>query len=206
MLKIWGRLSSINVQKVVWCAEELGCEFERIDAGGAFGGVDTPSFHRLNPNRKVPVIEDGDFVLWESNAIVRYLCARHPQAGLAPASLAARADCDRWMDWQATELTPVMRDAFMQLIRMAPHERQQALIDDSIRRTETMMTIVEAALEGRQFIGGDRFTVADIPLACAAHRWYGLPIERIARPNIGDWLTRVSRRPAAKQVLVLPLT
>lgn len=205
MLKIWGRMSSINVQKVVWCVGELGCEFERIDAGGAFGVVDTPAFHRLNPNHKVPVIDDEGFVLWESNAIVRYLCAKHPETGLYPGPLAARADCDRWMDWQATEFAPAMRDAFIQLVRTAPQERQAALADESIQCTEPMLAILDAALNGKQFIGGDRFTMADIPLACTAHRWNGLPIERIARPHVDNWLDRVSRRAAARQVLVLPL-
>ena len=205
MLKIWGRLSSINVQKVVWCARDLGCEFERTDAGGTFGVVDTAAFHRLNPNRKVPVIEDDGFVLWESNAIVRYLCAKHSDAGLAPASLAERADCDRWMDWQATELTPALRDAFMQLVRTPPGERQPALLDASIRQTEPLVAILDATLAGRPFIAGDRFTMADIPLGCAIHRWYGMPVERIARPNVSGWLDRVRQRAGAREVLVLPL-
>ena len=205
MLKIWGRLSSINVQKVVWCARDLGCEFERIDAGGAFGVVDTPDFHRLNPNHKVPVIEDDGLVLWESNAIVRYLCAKHPDAGLSPASLAERADCDRWMDWQATELTPALRDAFIQLVRTPPAQRQSALVDASIRQTEPLVAILDAALAGHRFIAGDRFTMADIPLGCAIHRWYGMPVERIARPNVSGWLDRVRQRPGAREVLALPL-
>jgi glutathione S-transferase len=206
MLKIWGRLSSINVQKVVWCATDLGCEFERVDAGGSFGVVDTPDFHRLNPNRKVPVIDDDGFVLWESNAIVRYLSAKHPGGGLSPASLTERADCDRWMDWQATELTPALRDAFLQLLRTAPAQRQQALIERSVALTEPMAAILDAALQGRRFICGDRFTMADIPLACAMHRWFGMPVERVARPNVSGWLERVKERPGARQVLVLPLT
>lgn len=206
MLKIWGRLSSINVQKVVWCAKELGCDFERIDAGGTFGVVDTPAYRGLNPNRKVPVIEDDGFVLWESNAIVRYLCAKHPAGGLYPDSLTARADCDRWMDWQAIELTPPLRDAFMQLVRTAPQDRHQGLVEESLRRTEPMLAILDTALDGRQFIGGDRFTMADIPLACVVHRWYGLPIERVDRRNVSNWFKRVSARTGAQGVLVLPLS
>ena len=205
MLKIWGRLSSINVQKVVWCARAVGCGFERIDAGGPFGVVDTPDFHRLNPNRKVPVIDDGGFVLWESNAIVRYLCAKHADAGLYPQSLAERADCDRWLDWQATELTPALRDAFLQLVRTSPANRQHALVEHSIRQTEPMVAILDAALEGREFIGGDRFTMADIPLACAMHRWYGLPVDRVAHANVSRWLNRVVEQPGAREVLILPL-
>jgi glutathione S-transferase len=206
MLKIWGRLSSINVQKVVWCARDLGCEYERIEAGGAFGVVDTPAFQRLNPNRKVPVIEDDGFVLWESNAIVRYLCARHPESGLMPDSLTARADCDRWMDWQATEFTPVMRDAFMQLVRTPPGGRDEALLEASIRQTEPMLAILDDALAARSFIAGDKFTMADIPVACAAHRWTNLPIERIQRPNVDKWLQRASNRAGALEVLTLPIT
>ena len=205
MLRIWGRISSINVQKVVWCASELGCDFERLDAGGAHGVVDTPAFGRLNPNRKVPVIEDDGFVLWESNAIVRYLCARYPQGGLLPDSLALRAECDRWMDWQATEFSPMLRDAFLQLVRTSPQARQAALVEQSVRRTEPLLAILDEALVGRDFLAGDSFTMADIPVACTVHRWLGLPIDRIPRPNVDKWFKTVRNRPAARQVLTLPL-
>ena len=122
-----------------------------------------------------------------------------------PASLAARAECDRWMDWQATELTPALRDAFIQLVRTPPAQRQSALVDASIRQTEPLVAILDAALAGRRFIAGDRFTMADIPLGCAIHRWYGMPVERIARPNVSGWLDRVRQRPGAREVLALPL-
>ena len=208
MLRIWGRISSINVQKVVWCAGELGCEFERIDAGGAFGVVDTPAYGRLNPNRKVPVIEDDGFVLWESNAIVRYLCARYggvPGGGLMPASLTARAECDRWMDWQATEFSPMLRDAFLQLIRTPPEQRQPAVIEESVRRCEPLLAILDEALADRAFLVGDGFTMADIPIGCTVHRWLALPIERIARPNVDPWFERRRNRAAAQAILALPL-
>jgi glutathione S-transferase len=205
MLKIWGRISSINVQKVVWCAAELGREFERVDAGGDFGLVDTPAFDRLNPNRKVPVIEDDGFVLWESNAIVRYLCAKYPVAGLRPASLTARADCDRWMDWQATEFSPALRDAFLQLIRTPADQRQMSLVEESMRRTEPLLAVLDRALAGRRFLGGDSFTMADIPVACTVHRWLGLPITRIPRPYVDKWFESVRNRSTARQVLALPL-
>jgi glutathione S-transferase len=205
MLRIWGRISSINVQKVVWCALELGCEFERIDAAGEFGVVDTAEYGRLNPNRKVPVIEDEGFVLWESNAIVRYLCAKHGDKELMPASLTARADCDRWMDWQATEFSTGLRDAFWQLIRVPEPARQLALVEESIRRSEAMVAILDDALADRDYLVGDSFTMADIPAGCTVHRWLGLPIERIPRPNVDKWYERIMNRPAARQVLTLPL-
>ena len=109
MLKIWGRISSINVQKVVWCARECGVAFDRIDAGGSFGVVNTPEYRAINPNAKVPTIDDDGFVLWESNAIVRYLAARYAPGSLCPGGLAERADADRWMDWAAVEHTRSVR-------------------------------------------------------------------------------------------------
>lgn len=206
MLKIWGRISSINVQKVVWCATDLGLAFERVDAGGQFGIVDTPAYGQLNPNRRVPVIEDDGFVLWESNTIVRYLSAKHPEGGLCPATLQARADCERWMDWASVELIAAMRDAFLQLIRVEPAKRQQAVIDASSRQTEALFGILDAALAGRDYICGERFTMADIPLACAAHRWRLLPVERAARPNVERWLERAAQRPGAREIMSLKLT
>ena len=112
MLHIWGRISSINVKKVVWTAQELGLEFQRTDAGGLFGLVKTPEYLRLNPNSTVPVIEDDDFTLWESNVIVRYLCAKHASGQLYPTELRQRFDAERWMEWQQTTLNPASRAGF----------------------------------------------------------------------------------------------
>ena len=112
MLKIWGRMSSINVKKVVWTAQELGLDFQRTEAGGLFGVVKTPAYRQMNPNSLVPLIEDDDYVLWESNVIVRYLCAKHTYAQMYPHDLRNRFDAERWMDWQQTTLNPVSRPGF----------------------------------------------------------------------------------------------
>ena len=205
-LRIWGRLSSINVQKVVWTARELGLPFERIDAGGAFGGNRTPEYLRMNPNGKIPVIDDDGFVLWESNAIVRYLAAKHGAGTLWPADLHQRADADRWMDWQATELTPAMRDAFMQLIRTPAGQRAQPPIDVSNAATEPLMALLDAHLAGRDFLGGERFTVGDIAVGTVVHRWFGLPQPHAPRPNVERWYRRLVTRPAVAGVLTLPIT
>ena len=119
MLKIWGRISSINVQKVVWCARECGIAFDRIDAGGTFGLVNTAQYRAMNPNAKVPTIDDQGFVLWESNAIVRYLAARYAPGSLCPDGLAERADADRWMDWAAVELEDYGVERFFGSFQMA---------------------------------------------------------------------------------------
>jgi glutathione S-transferase len=206
MMKIWGRLSSVNVQKVVWAARELGLAFERIDAGGQFGIVRTPAYLAKNPNGQIPLLEDGEFVLWESNAIVRYLAAKHGLGTLCPQSLEARADADRWMDWQTTALTPAMGPAFMQLIRTAADQRNAALIDESAAKTEALLAILDAQLQDRSFVCGAQFTMADIALGCAVHRWYGLPLKHNPRPQIERWYAALMARPATDGVLTLPLT
>lgn len=206
MLKIWGRMSSVNVQKVVACANELGLRYERIDAGGKFGIVDTPEYGKLNPNRLVPTIDDDGFVLWESNAIVRYLARKHGSGTLWPADLRTNADADRWMDWQASAANPALFGAFWNLVRCEPDKRDQAAIDASIAKSESMMAILDAALAGRTFVTGETFTMGDIPIACTAHRWFGLPCERTPRPNVERWLARMRARPAFEGVLTLPIT
>ncbi len=205
MLKIWGRISSINVQKVVVCANELGLAYERLEAGGKFGVVGTPEFQRLNPNAKIPVIEDGEFVLWESNAIVRYLARAHGAGTFWPKDPRVAADADRWMDWQATMINPALGAAFWQLIRVEPEQRDRAAIAASLAATEPLMAILDAHLAGRRWMTGDDYTMGDIPLACTAHRWFGLPCDREPRPNVAAWLDRIRARPAYSGVLTLPI-
>ena len=200
MLTIWGRLSSVNVQKVVWCADELGIEYTRIDAGGKFGGNDTPEYLAMNPNGLVPVIDDDGFVLYESNAIVRYLAGKAGATALWPEEARARADVDRWMEWQSAGYTPAMGPAFMQLVRTAPEKRDVGAIEASRAKTEKHSAILDAHLAERRYLAGDRFTVADIVVACAAHRWLHLPIERTVRPNLQRWYDECAARPASRQV------
>src|SRR5580700_816468 len=166
-LKIWGRLTSINVQKAMLCVEELDLPHERIDAGLAFGIVDTPEFRAKNPNGLVPVMEDDDFVLWESNAIVRYLAAKHAPGSLWPTDLRQRADADRWMDWQTTTFQPAMGPAFMHLVRLPPEKRDPSVVEPSRQMTEECVAIMESVLAKKRFIAGDGITVGDIALGPA---------------------------------------
>ena len=206
MLKIWGRISSVNVQKVVWAADELGLAYERIEAGGTYGKTTTPEYLAMNPNSLVPVIEDDGFVLWESNAIVRYLAGKHARGTLWPNDDRKRADADRWMDWQATTYTPAMWSAFWQLVRTPPDQRDAKVVEASLAKTEKAAEILEAALAGRQFITGDAFTMGDIPIGCATHRWLNMPVWRVARPNIERWYAALKARPGGAKVLATPLT
>lgn len=205
-LRIWGRLNSINVQKVVWACAELRLPFDRTDAGGAFGIVATPEYKAMNPNSVVPVIDDDGFVLWESNAITRYLAAKHGAGTLWPADLQVRADADRWMDWQTTEYSPAMRFAFWQLVRTAREKQDAAVVEESRAKSEAATAILDAALAGRKFIAGEQFTMGDISLGVAAHRWLNLPIAREPRPALEAWYARLMARPAAAAVLVSPIS
>ena len=205
MLKVWGRISSINVQKVVWCADELGLAYERVDAGGKFGGNKTPEYLAMNPNGLVPVIEEDGFVLYESNAIVRYLAARDSPGKLWPDDLRKRADADRWMEWQSTSFTPAMRDIFWQLVRTPEAERNLALVEKSRAETERMAAIVDAHLAKHRFMTDHGFTTADIVIGCAAHRWLNMPVKREPRPNLERWYGEVRSRPGARQVVSQPI-
>ena len=206
MLKIWGRLSSINVKKVVWTAQELGLDFQRTEAGGLFGVVKTPEYMQMNPNSLVPVIEDDDYVLWESNVIVRYLCARYSSGQMYPIELHERFDAERWMDWQQTTLNPVSRPGFWQLVRTPAEKRNPAVIAESNAAVEALMFTLDMHLAHREFMVGNRFTVADIPLACEVHRWFGLPQPRQSRPHLERWYDSLRARQASKGVLDLALS
>lgn len=206
MLKIWGRISSINVRKVVFAAQLLRVPFQRIDAGASFGITKTPEYLAHNPNALVPMLEDGDFFLWESNVVVRYLCAQHPEQGLYPQDLRQRFDAERWMDWQQTTLNGAGRAAFIQLIRTPADKRNPQAIAASVAATEPLLALLDAQLARQPFMAGDRLTMADIPLACEMHRWWGLPLEHPAHPHLRRWYDGLCRLPAARGALDVPLS
>jgi len=206
MLRIWGRISSINVRKVVLCAQWLGLPFERVDAGHGFGIVDTPGYKAMNPNALVPTVEDGELRLWESNVIVRYLCARHAAGSLYPLPLEQRFDAERWMDWQQTTLNPAGRDAFLHLVRFAPGQRKPELAERSVAATEPLLRLLDAHLAQRPFVAGASFTMADIPIACEIHRWRGIPVPQLGLPHLDRWYDTIRTAPAARGVLDIALT
>jgi glutathione S-transferase len=206
VLKIWGRISSINVRKVVLAAQWLGVPFERIDAGHEFGIVKTPDYVAMNPNSLVPTIEDDGLRLWESNVIVRYLCAKHSMGGLYPATLDRRFDAERWMDWQQTTLNPAGRNAFVQLLRTAPEKRQPQLIEQSIAATNPLLQMLDAHLARQPYMAADAFTMADIPIACEIHRWRGTPVPQLDLPHVDRWYAGIRARDAARGVLDLSLS
>jgi glutathione S-transferase len=206
MLRIWGRTNSINVQKVMWTVGELGLAHQRIDAGGAFGGLDTAEYGAMNPNRKVPTIDDDGVVLWESNACVRYLAARYGAGSLWAADSAERARADRWMDWQAATLLPDMGVVFWGLIRTPAEQRDPAAIEAAAGRMHDLFQILDQRLAGQNFVTGSEFTMGDIPVGAACYRYHELPIERPRLANLAAWYERLRQRAPYREHVMIPLT
>jgi glutathione S-transferase len=204
-MKIWGRANSINVQKVLWCADELGLAYERIDIGGSFGGNDQAAYRAKNPNGLVPTLEEDDgFVLWESNTIVRYLSAKYGK--LSPSDPRARADAERWMDWQLTTIARDMTTVFWGLVRTPPEKRDTAAISAAAKSLCGLWGRLDAGLQGKSFVGGNAFTMGDIPVGCLAYRWLNLPVERVALPNLEAWYKRLGERAPYRKNVMVPMT
>lgn len=206
MLRIWGRLNSINVQKVVWAAAELDLPFRRVDVGGAFGGLDDASFGAKNPNRRIPVVEDGSLVVWESHACLRYVGARYGAGRIWPEDPAARAPVDMWLDWVHLEAYPHLRDVFWQLVRTPEADRDPGLVERQRLALAPKLALVDAELAETAFIAGPRFTIADIALGVLVDRWFRLPIERPPLPALERWYLGLTERPAYIEYCSAPLT
>ncbi|NNE63150.1 MAG: glutathione S-transferase family protein [Gammaproteobacteria bacterium] len=206
MIKIWGRKNSINVQKVLWCCDELDIPYQRIDVGAQPGDVDTAAYRKLNPNGLIPTIEDGEFILWESNSILRYLASKYDDGNIWPTNPQARALADRWMDWQLGTLWVEMRPMFIQLIRHSPDHRDQSVIDMAYRKTLAAMKLLDAHLGNHHHVAGERFTLGDIPVGAVTYRWMALPIERPDLVNLQNWYSRLAHRSAYRQHVMQPMS
>jgi len=198
VLKILGKASSINVRKVLWTCDEIGLAFQREDWGSGFRDTTTPDFLRLNPNGLVPVIVDDDLVLWESHAIIRYLATRYGTPDLLPSEPRERARIEMWMDWQATEFNNSWRYAFQALVRKNPAFDDATELRASLRAWARNIAILDAQLaRTNQFVAGDRFTLADIPIGLAVNRWFMTPIaDRPSCPAVRRYYERLATRPA----------
>lgn len=204
MITVWGRRNSLNVQKAMWAIGELGLESTRHDIGGSFGGNIDAEFDKLNPNRTVPVIDDGGFRLWESNAIVRYLAAKYGQGSLWPEDVVTRASADRWMDWQQNVLYGALGPVFMAICRVPNAEQDSAAIAQHAADTANAFALLEPFLADSDYVAGDVFTMGDIPIGCCLWRYYSLPIERPDLPNLEAYYKRLTERAAFQQHVMFP--
>jgi len=195
-LTIWGRANSVNVQKVLWCLRELDLAYDRIDAGMQFGRNGEPDYLAMNPNGRVPTLVEGDFVLWESNSIMRYLCMAHrPGSSIYPREPKRRAAVDRWLDWTLSTVQPVDRPVFWALVRTPPEKRDMAAIQKDVDAEALVWRIADHHLSTRRFIEGGDFTIADIAIGAYARRWLGVEgISRPKQPHLERWLTQLADR------------
>jgi len=207
-LTIWGRANSVNVQKVLWCLRELDLAYQRIDAGMAFGRNNDPDYLAMNPNGRVPTLVDGDFVLWESNSIMRYLVLAYGKGSpVYPEAPKPRAGVDRWLDWTLSTLQPVDRPVFWALVRTPVGQRDMAAIQKDADAEGLQWRIVDRQLASRRFIEGDDFTIADIALGAYARRWFG--VEGISKPkfsNLERWFAEFAGRPGFRQFIAPPMS
>jgi glutathione S-transferase len=204
MLQVWGRRNASNVMPVMWAVAELGLPHERHDVGGSFGGVATPAYRAMNPNGRIPTIDDDGFVLWESNAIVRYLCGRYGAGSLSPEDPRQRATADQWMEWHKTTAYPGYIDLFWATVRTEPALREQTRIAAMATSVGEILQILDAQLARHPYVAGDRLTMADIPIGPAIHRYLQLAVERPALPSIVAWHERLSDRPAFREHVMFP--
>ena len=207
MLKIWGRKNSSNVRKALWIAEELGIPYQSLEAGGAFGLVEGAEYRAKNPNGRIPMIEDGDFVLWESNAIVRYLAARHaPDSALYPADPQQRAVADKWMDWTTSSFAEPFRHVFWGVLRTPAEQQDWVQINGAIKTVQSLLVMVDEALTRQPYLSGEEFGMGDIPLGSFIYAWFEMPIERPAMPHLESWYERLKARPAYRSAVMTALT
>jgi glutathione S-transferase len=208
MIKIWGRNTSSNVQKVIWALGEMKVPFERIDVGGAFGKTKDPFYLAMNPNSLVPTLEEEDgFTMWESNSIVRYLAAKYASGTLEPADLKTRARAQMWMDWQLSVMGPALTPVFWGLIRTPPEKRDPAAIAAGKTKSIEAAQMMDDQLAKTQYLASDAFSFGDIPVGIMAYRFVQLIPERPAMPHLDRWYAAISSRPAFKeQVASVSLT
>jgi glutathione S-transferase len=204
-MKIWGRRSSINVQKVLWLADELGLSYEHAPAGGEFSGLNDPAFLALNPHGRIPVLEDDGVAIWESHAILRYLAARYGGERFWSSSPLQRSFADRWMDWAHVSLQRAFIDGiFWGYYRTPEAQRDVTAIRQATERTEILMGRLDTALADQLFLAGEEVSLADIPAGTMLYRYFELDIEWTPLTHVEAWYRRLQERPAYRANVMLP--
>jgi glutathione S-transferase len=203
---LWGRATSSNVMKVIWLLEELNLPYDRIDVGGSFGKTDSPEYRAMNPTGLVPTLQEDGFTLWESNAILRYICEAHaPDHPFWPREPHKRAHIDRWMDAQQTLLNRPMSVVFWGLVRTPPGKRDKTAIKQGIADTARVWSMLSAQLVHHPYIAEEELTLADFPWGAHLHRWFTMDFERPDIPHLRAYYERLLTRPAYREYLALPL-
>ena len=205
MLKIWGRRDSFNLQKVMWCVAELNLECQRFDAGGVHGVTNSTEYLSMNPNGRVPTIDDDGFVLWESNSIVRYLAAKYGVETLYPSEINQRAEADRWMEWQSATVGSVMRPLIITMFRTRPEGQDPNIVSKQIAEVSRYWAMLDGHLATHKFVAGNTLTMGDIPIGCYAWRWFSIDADRPKFLYLRDWYKRLCDRTAYRENVMIPM-
>jgi glutathione S-transferase len=200
-ITLWGRASSANVQKVRWALVEIGLAYEHIPLGGKYGGTQDPAYLAMNPNALVPTLRDGDVVVWESHAVVRYLAATYSAGHLWPEGTAARAAVDQWTDWTATTFQPAWIAVFWRTVRTPKEQHDPGAIAKSIAEAERCLAIMDGRLSEGAYLGGDSLSYADVVAGVAMHRWTTMDIDRVSRPAVDAWHRRLRERQGFREAV-----
>lgn len=199
MLTIWGRATSMNVQAVMWTVAELDLPHRRIDWGGRYGGNDDVDYRRMNPNGLVPTLKDGDVVVWESPAIVRYLGARYGRGDFWPEEPAIRAPMDMWAEWARSTLYPQLSRIFIQLVRTREPQRDMREVGAAAEALINTLPMLEARIGDGPWLCGERLCFADVMLGHLLYRYMTLDFAKAPTPAIDAWYARLCERPAYRE-------
>lgn len=206
MLTVWGRTNSSNVKKVLWCLKELNIPYNQKDVGGPFGGVDTPEYKKMNPNSTIPTLQDERFILWESNAILRYLTEKYDHSHLLlAADLQEKAAADKWMDWSGANLFDHIKQMMNKIVRVPEADRDPVQAKIIYQNIEKLLAIADEALSTQAYFSGDKFGIADIAIAPLFYPWHEIVTERPAFPHLERWYQTLTQRPAFQEIVMLPI-
>ncbi|EMD6372266.1 glutathione S-transferase family protein [Morganella morganii] len=206
MITVWGRKNSSNVKKVLWCLTELGLTYQQKDAGGPFGGLDTPEYLAMNPNKTIPTYQDGEFILWESNAILSYLADKYDDGTLLPHNAEFRARAAQWMYWSDGSLFPYIKAMMGLLVRTPAEQRDPARVEELKQSLNRLIAMLNDDLAQRDYIAGDAFSIADMALAPLLYPWREVCHDRPDFPHIENWFARIETRPAYRDIVALPVS
>lgn len=206
MITVWGRKNSSNVKKVLWCLTELGLTYQQKDAGGPFGGLNTPEYLAMNPNKTIPTYQDGEFILWESNAILSYLADKYDDGTLLPHNAEFRARAAQWMYWSDGSLFPYIKAMMGLLVRTPAEQRDPARVEELKQALNRLIAMLNDDLAQRDYIAGDAFSIADMALAPLLYPWREVCHDRPDFPHIERWFARIETRPAYRDIVALPVS
>ena len=206
MLMLYGRNSSINVQKAAWVMAEANLRWEWIDKDGTVGSIDSPEYRKLNPASQVPTLDDDGLLVRQSNSIVRYIAKKYGKKKLLPSIESEIVEADRWMEWQATDNSKSLVPVFWGLIRTAPGDQDKNAIRTAITELNKSFRLLNDHLEGKRYVAGNSFSIGDIPAGAAAYRFFSLPIERDSFPHLESWYQILKNRTAFRDLVMVPLT